>query len=137
MSLALGCWAMATRFDIRATYLFQSLVQTDHQLSKHNNITTICLSQTQIGSGFETQRKRHQKSKTGVSVAPQKRTFVPKKINLKKVNACYITICCGPSIAKKIHNHTLENIFFILNKRVPSPKRSPDTVKKRHAFKLR
>ena len=30
-------------------------------------------------SGFETQRRHHQKSKTGVSVAPQKRTQVRQK----------------------------------------------------------
>ena len=34
-------------------------------------------------SGFEIQRKRHQKSKTGVSVVPQKRTHVLQK-TLKK-----------------------------------------------------
>ena len=32
-----------------------------------------------IHSGFEIQRRRHQKSKTGVSVAPQKRTHVLQK----------------------------------------------------------
>ena len=33
-------------------------------------------------SGFETLRRHHQKSKTGVSVAPQKRTYVRQ--NLKE-----------------------------------------------------
>ena len=31
--------------------------------------------------GFETQRRRHQKSKTGVSVAPTKKGFRPQKRN--------------------------------------------------------
>ena len=35
-------------------------------------------------SGFETQRKHYQKSKTGVSVAPQKRTGVLKNFFFKK-----------------------------------------------------
>ena len=35
-------------------------------------------------SGFETQRRRHQKSKAEVSVAPQKRTYVLQK--LKKIS---------------------------------------------------
>ena len=34
-------------------------------------------------SGLETQRRRHQKFKTGVSVAPQKRTYVFQKDFLK------------------------------------------------------
>ena len=35
-------------------------------------------------SGFETQRRHHLKSKTGVSVAPEKRTYAIQKIVLKK-----------------------------------------------------
>ena len=35
-------------------------------------------------SGFETQRRHHQKSKTGASVVPTKRTYVLQK--LKKVH---------------------------------------------------
>ena len=37
-------------------------------------------------SGFETQRRRHQKSKTGVSVAPIKKTCALKKNFFKKVD---------------------------------------------------
>ena len=39
-------------------------------------------------SGFEIQRKCHQKSKTGVSVAPQK-DLCPPKIVLKKEKSCF------------------------------------------------
>ena len=35
-------------------------------------------------SGFETQRRRHKKSKTGVSVTPQKGLMSSKKFILKK-----------------------------------------------------
>ena len=37
-------------------------------------------------SGFETQRRCHQESKTGVSVAPIKKTNALKKFFLKKVD---------------------------------------------------
>ena len=35
-------------------------------------------------SGFETQRRRHQKSKTGVSMAPQKKIMSSKNVLIKK-----------------------------------------------------
>ena len=43
-------------------------------------------------SGFETKRRRHQKSKAGVSVAPQKRTCVLQKDFLKNFFTFYILV---------------------------------------------
>ena len=46
--------------------------------------------------GFETQRRRHQKSKVGVSLAPQKGPMSCKKIFFKKKKKSFITIIYLP-----------------------------------------
>ena len=46
-------------------------------------------------SGFETQRRRHQKSKIGVSVAPQKGPMSSKNF-FKKKKKSFITIAYLP-----------------------------------------
>ena len=51
-------------------------------------------------SGFETQRRRHQKSKTGVSVAPQKGLMASKK-NLKKERCMKIEDTVGGKLPEQ------------------------------------
>ena len=58
-----------------------------------------CISRTPLPSankaahsGFETRRRHHQKSKTGVSVAPQKHVCPPKIIKKRKENLEYFKI---------------------------------------------
>ena len=47
---------------------------------------------------FETQRRHHQKSKTEVSVAPQKRLMPSKKIKIKvSEDECIPIVCILPA----------------------------------------
>ena len=54
-------------------------------------------------SGFETQKRYHQKSKTGVPVAPQKDLGPPKikkkysSFELMEKSQSYSKLCCSPS----------------------------------------
>ena len=49
---------------------------------------------THLSSGFETQRRRHQKTKTGVPVAPQKGLM---SSNFLKMSPCTASICSSSS----------------------------------------
>ena len=57
------------------------------KLSNRKHFHVTCTPPTSMNkSGFETQRRRHQKSETGVSVAPQKGLMSSKKEKKKKIN---------------------------------------------------
>ena len=58
------------------------------EVNSREHVTQMPLSSVNKAahSGFETQSRCHQKSKTGISVAPQKRTYVLQ--NLKKTHHC-------------------------------------------------
>ena len=57
------------------------------KLSNRKHVHVTCTPPTSMNkSGFKTQRRRHQKSETGVSVAPQKGLMSSKKEKKKKIN---------------------------------------------------
>ena len=58
-------------------------------------------------SGFEIQRRHHQKSKTGISVAPQKRLMfskILKKITKKRIEVEIVTIFVQTFLEKVLHS---------------------------------
>ena len=57
-------------------------------------------------TGFETQRRRHQKSKTGVSVSPQKGLMSSKKKNRNAVLIFY-------KIFTKVQNIFVQSVFVL------------------------
>ena len=65
-------------------------------------------------SGFETQNRRHQKSKTGISVAPQKDMCLPK--NFKKTLVTGISVCLLRQINESNLGKTrLRNTLWVQN----------------------
>ena len=60
-------------------------VAPDVNLREHVTCTSLASANKAAHSDFETQRRRHQKSETGISVAPQKGLMSSKKCLLRNV----------------------------------------------------
>ena len=61
-------------------------IAPEMNLGEHVTHTPLLSVNKTAYSGLETQRRHHQKSKTGVSVAPQKGTLCIPNFSLKKNN---------------------------------------------------
>ena len=71
----------------------------ERELNVREFVTHVSLSSMNKAahSGFPSQRRHHQKSKTRASMAPQKKTYVLQKLKIKAtLSECYANFFCLP-----------------------------------------